>query len=209
MKVIRTAMLTCIMAGLAAVATAQKDAEIDYEYGFKGGLSLSTFHQSGLDTRINPGFVLGGYIRMPVDSQFSVQPELYFSMEGAKVSQNNIEFLLGLDYIQLPLLAIYQLNNRGTWKPAFFAGPQISFLVNNESNVTIDDGQIFTPDDWVAEAKNTVFGVALGAGLEVDLGAQRFTLDIRYSRGLTNTFDDRVPEHIKNGALVMMAGFIF
>jgi hypothetical protein len=89
-------------------------------------------------TRTVPGFHAGGYMSLPVTDFFSVEPGLFYSQKGYSMTgnftSNRLEFLNAratvtnqAHYIDMPLLAKIYLTEGFH----LFAGPQVSYLVNN------------------------------------------------------------------------------
>ena len=56
--------------------------------------------------------------------------------------------------------------------------------------------------------KSTDFGLVFGGGVDFGLGKGYFTIDLRYTLGLT-TISDFEDEDVKNGAFSLMLGYSF
>jgi hypothetical protein len=129
-------------------------SQAQIRFGARGGLNISNVvgkETSGWKSKA--GIFIGGFAEIPVLSKFSVQPELYYSMEGAKWDgEDGAKTSLG--YIKLPVLARYTL-------PAGFygeTGPQIGFLLNATDTY---DGE---KEDIKEYLKKTEFSWVVGAG---------------------------------------------
>jgi hypothetical protein len=113
----------------------------------------------------------------------SVQPEAYYSDQGAKVkiddgSGGTISGTYKLGYINVPVLLKY------TTSSGFFVqtGPQIGFLLSAKASAegqTVDEKQYF---------KSTDFSWAFGAGF---LTSMNIGIDARYNLGLSNVEKDQ------------------
>lgn len=95
---------------------------------------LLDFTQDRITTNNKTGFFAGGYVTIPVSSQFAIEPALYYSQKGyemkGELNIKGAEFLginaraeLASHYIDLPLLL------KGNFSGfQVFAGPQVSYL---------------------------------------------------------------------------------
>lgn len=185
--------LLFVFAAVAIVAVAQ--AQGTPKFGLKAGLNLSSFGGDDADGyKSKIGFNGGGLVNIPVSSTFSIQPEVLFSLEGAKAEDDD-DLKLNLSYINIPVLAQY--NNPS----GFYAelGPQIGFLMAAKT----DPGDVDVKDSF----KSINFSVALGAGFKTKSG---FGVGARYAFGLANIVDyDDVDVKLSNlsiGVFYMFGG---
>jgi len=111
---------------------------------------------------------------------FSVQPELVYSMEGAKEEEDDVEIKINLNYINVPVLLQY--NSSG-----FFAetGPQIGFLTGAKTKVEFDDEE--EEEDIKDELEGINLSWAIGLGYKLPSG---FGFNARYNLGLSNIAKD-------------------
>lgn len=148
-------------------------------YGLKSGLNVSTINGDGTkDFQPKLGFVAGGYYEICIDDYVSVIPEIKYSQQGAKYSDNiDTEGTIKLDYIHLPVMAKYKLTNELT----FEAGPQVGLLLSAKDNFKspIDSGLI----DIKEELNAIDFGANFGLNYDFQNG---WLLGARYSLGLSN-----------------------
>ncbi len=104
--------------------------------------NLISFSNGAITTDSRTGFFGGGYVSVPLSSQFSIEPALYFTQKGYELKGDlNIkgaEFLtagakaqLSTTYFDMPLLA--KANFSGF---QIFAGPQISYLADAKLRTT-------------------------------------------------------------------------
>lgn len=163
------AMAAILFAGTAnAQHSAQKVA-----IGIKGGLNLynvNTENSTKMDEKV--GFNVGLLGHVHLAPQLALQPEIVYSLQGAKVPGSDNKLNLG--YINVPVLVQYMFDNGFRLQ----AGPQIGFLINAKSvtpNVKVD----------VKDGYNTV-DVGLGAGIGYVHPASGFGVDLRYNLGLTD-----------------------
>lgn len=182
--------------------------KIPSQLGLKGGLSFSHFRSLPQKGSSVTGFEAGIYKDYRFSSLFSVQPELMYVQEGGTVRQNNTSIGLHIEYIEVPLLAqihppIHFLN------PRFFGGLAPAIKLVSYSDVKISDEGVFSPDQWDNHANDLVLGLVIGAGNDFKLSNRTLTIEIRYTHGITQTFDSQVPGSVKNSTLSLMAGFTF
>jgi Outer membrane protein beta-barrel domain len=151
-------------------------ANAQVKFGAKGGMNLATLGgdgTNGADLSSLVSFHIGGLVSIPVATNFSIQPEVYYSGEGTKVggtSGGNYLF----NYLNVPVLAKYKIVKGLSVE----AGPQLGFILSakikdNSGNET----------DVKSELKSTDFSVALGANYIFD---NNLGIDVRYNIGLTD-----------------------
>ena len=103
---------------------------------------LLDFTNGGITTSNHTGFFGGGYVNIPLTSQFSVEPALYYTQKGyelrGELNVKGLDFLgananakLTSNYIDLPVLLKGNFNGFQV-----FAGPQISYLAKSDLRTT-------------------------------------------------------------------------
>jgi hypothetical protein len=154
-----------IMVLAAGSATAQHT-----NIGVKGGLNsfnIQTDNNSGFDSKVGLHLGLLGHIHL--NRQYAFQPELVYSIQGAKSGNADIK----LDYINVPLLLQYMFDNGFRIQ----GGPQLGFLVDakaeNGSSVDIKD-----------DFKSIDLGLSIGASYVHPTTG--FGVDARYNMGLSD-----------------------
>ena len=139
--------------------------------GVKGGLNAFNIHTdnaSNNDTKIGLHAGLLGHIHLK--NQLALQPEIYYSMQGAKNGNTDIN----LGYINVPVLFQYMYNNGFRLQ----GGPQLGFLINakaDNNGSTNDIKDVFNSID-----------VGLSAGASYVNPGTSFGVDARYNLGLTD-----------------------
>ena len=160
-------LITTTFIVLMAVGSASAQ---NMNIGVKGGLNSYTVENYNTDFDSKIGFHLGLMSHFHMGDQFGLQPELVYSMQGAK--SGNTELLL--DYINVPVLFQYMFDNGFR----LHVGPQIGFLLNAEvdnNGSTLDLKNDFKPVD-----------VALSFGASYVNPASGFGIDARYNLGITD-----------------------
>jgi len=138
--------------------------------GTKIGLNsytINTDNNSNLNARIGLHAGLIGHIHM--NNQFALQPEIVFSMQGAKKGKNSVN----LDYINIPVIIQYMFDNGFRIQ----AGPQLGFLINAK------EGRDSSPS-----IKNDYKSIdaALSFGASYIHTPSDFGIDLRYNLGLND-----------------------
>lgn len=165
---------------LAAFVTAAMFSNAQIKFGVKAGANFYKFSGddadfAGVSPKLKVGFAGGGMVNIPVNSTFSVQPELLYSMEGTKYEEGGDKLLYKTDYINVPVL--FQYNSSGFYAET---GPQVGFL----ASAKISDGD--NSEDVKDSFKSINFSWAIGLGYKMSSG---FGIGARYNLGLANVID--------------------
>ena len=160
-------------------------------FGIKGGLNVSSLHfgdNTSLDSKI--GFHVGGLAHIHASKTWAIQPEIFYSLEGAKGTlPNNNKLTYNLNYINVPVLLQYFFDNGFRLE----GGPQMGFLLSAKTktgNLTVDNKGF----------ESTAFSIPLGIGY---LTTEGLGFDARYVFGLSNINDN------KNGPTIQSNVFQF
>ncbi len=154
-------------------------------FGVKAGANYANF--TGTDADGFDGLTsyhVGAILELNVLQNFSVQPEVLYSSQGAKSDGFDD---VKLDYVTVPVLAKFYLI---TDKLSLEAGPQFAFLVNDNLDSTF-------------ETKDFDFAAVGGLGLNI---TNNFFAQARYVVGLTDTTKDA---EIKNSIIQLSVGYRF
>jgi hypothetical protein len=176
--------------------------------GFKVGLNLAKYTGSDAkNMKMKVGFVGGGFITYSLTDLFAIQPELLFSMKGSKHDVTGGTAENKLTYIEIPVFFRVQLVGAPTFKPNFYAGPEIAFLLSAKAS-----GPGYSDVDIKSDLKSTDFGIIGGVGADFPMGTGKLTVDIRYDAGLSKVFKtvSGFPEaKINNSAITFLVGYGF
>lgn len=199
-------MLVVVLAMVAG--TSELSAKGVSNYGVKVGMNLATAigddtDIDGADKGFRTGMAFGGFVTYSINDEFAVQPELLYSMKGAtyEAKEGDGEITNKLDYLQIPILAKYQVQNFN-----FFAGPALAFNLTAESEVEVNGNSEDIDWDDVAAME---FGLIFGAGVDFPLTKGAITIDARYDLGLTSADDSDAEADIKNGVISVLLGYSF
>lgn len=160
------------------------------QFGMKGGLNLANL-KSDSDTNIKAGVHAGFFVEIKLDDKFSIQPELLFSMQGAKSEYPfeldgtvyDVEETVKLAYLNVPVMAKFY----ATREFSILAGPQAGFLVGAKDKVKVtyqgeSNTQTVDAKDYV---QSVDFGLNFGIGYDF---SDKVGVEARYNLGLSNIF---------------------
>ncbi len=197
---------TAMVVLLGGTAAAQGPA-----FGVLGGLTSSKVVVSGeqisvtLDSRT--GFAAGVSARMPLGAMLDLEVDGLYAQKGFKISDGGDSAELKLAYIDIPVMLSYQLGS-GNVAPFLLGGGTLS--IKSGCSVAATSGSVSASadcEDITGDSqKSTDLGLTVGGGLRFD----RFSLQARYTFGMTDAFDDGDDTvSSKNRALFFLAGFSF
>jgi hypothetical protein len=150
-------------------------------FGLKAGMNASTLTNSNTDSKI--GFNAGALAHIHTSSKsWAVQPELVYSLEGAKLKGNSA-IKSDLSYLNVPVLVQYLFSNGFRLE----AGPQIGFLMSAKAK---NGGASM---DIKNSLNSTNFSIPVGLGYLTTYG---LGFDARYNFGLSDiTKNDALKVH--------------
>jgi hypothetical protein len=181
----KRASLLVLAMSLFAVSQSQ------IRFGARGGLNISNIVGKATEGwKPKAGIFIGGLVEIPVLSKFSVQPELYYSMEGGKWDDED-GGKTSLGYLKMPVLAKYTIAS------GFYGetGPQIGFLLNATDTWDGDKENI------MEYLKKTEFSWVVGAGYYV---TPQIGVHARYNAGLSSFYESE-----KNSVFQVGVQYIF
>lgn len=193
----------------------------EIKFGAKVGLNISTLTGDVEDAESLIGLHLGGFTEIKLSEKFAFQPELLYSMQGAKNENSESEVIgantytyteenkIKLDYLNVPLLMKYFAT-----KELFIeAGPQIGFLMSakneyKETETYIGVTETFSEERDIKENfKSFDFGFNFGLGYEF---TQNIFASARYNVGLSDINDMEGSDvKIQNGIFQFSVGYKF
>jgi hypothetical protein len=139
----------------------------------------------GSDIQNKVGFNFGFLYNIPVSEHFSVQPEAFYSIQGAQfdnlagVSGDRINY--NFNYLNVPVML--QFTSDGGFYGEF--GPQIGFLMSAKADSKI--GNTSSDVSIKDQLKGTDFSLCLGLGYKSPGG---FGVGGRYNVGMNNINDN-------------------
>lgn len=179
-------MKKCIFAAVAVLIFGFSNAQ-KVKYGFKAGVNIATqkislptttsgiVFSTGSIIGVNAGF----FVDIKVVPRLFFQPELLYSMQGAKLNAKangqSAEATASLNYFNVPLTVKYYLSNELNLQ----VGPQVGFLMaatdKLNSNIT---GLPSSNKDSKSSYNSVDVGVNLGLGYDI---TKNISVSSRYS----------------------------
>lgn len=175
-----------LVAGLAGLARAQS-----VQVGLKAGANLATI--SGDDANSNNKYKVG--LNAGVALQFglapknfiALQPELLYSMKGARTENGAAESTSTLHYLDIPVLL--RINADG---PFFELGPQVGFLLAVKNELKSGSASVSSTSKDLYRTVD--LGAVAGIGYQFSGGP---SIGIRYNLGLAPIYKDILGTKIK------------
>ncbi len=161
-----------IILSFAVVVLGTVAVQAQSSFGIKAGMNIANLRGDDAgDTKSLIGANGGVFANIPVSPNFAVQPEVLYSLEGAKSSSNN-DFKLNLNYINIPVMFQYRDAS------GFYAelGPQLGILTEAKTKL----GNTETDVKSLYKSTNISGAAGLGFNFVPSIG-----VGIRYSLGLT------------------------
>lgn len=200
-------------------------------YGLKAGLNLANWSGDGAkpdegeDKKMKLGFGAGGFVTYSINEMFALQPEVFYTMKGAKYEGDGWTMTLKYDYLEIPVLAKVIMPTEGNIAPHLFVGPSLGINLSAkykwEEDGETDEGDI-KDLMWPGDVKSTDFGLVFGAGVDIGMPHSAITLDGRYTLGLTSISEEYeyvIDEYtgetetcecdIKNSVISFIVGYSF
>lgn len=157
-----------------------------FKFGLKAGANFATLEGNNVEGSTYTSFHFGALLEVKLLENLSLQPELVYSSQGTKIDEAAFDDI-NYNYITVPILAKFYLTKN---KLSFEAGPQFSFLVNENVQEQFE-GETFD------------FAVAGGLGYNI---TEHFLIQARYVAGLTEA--NRNAE-VKNRTIQLSLGYRF
>jgi hypothetical protein len=220
------ARLLLLVSALGVLAVYPSAGAGEVSFGAKTGMVLAYFTQAPQSWEPNmslkPGFALGAFLRYRFSDRFSLQPELLYAQRGVVGNLYDgfipVDVTAKVNYVELPLLAVYTFPLKGSLRPNLYAGPVLAYTLSSELefsasvlSASVDVGSLTHVND---------FGLVIGTGFGLAAGSGTMTFDIRYQLGFTNVIvsgdfeingDPKtiVADDIKNSGFAILLGYLF
>lgn len=168
--------------------------EVKPRFGFKAGVNLANLEiqddasaAAGTNNNNKTSLHAGFFYQIPVTSSFRIQPELIYSIQGAKTNGKvpaAATALAGaeeidLHYVSLPVM--FQYVTPGGFMVE--AGPQFSYL--SSANADASAGEVNLKDGNYVKKIDFALGGGVGYTTRIGLGAHA-----KYMYGFTNIWNN-------------------
>ncbi len=141
-----------------------KEASAQVKFGPIAGLNMADMTGDINSDGMIIGAHVGGFVNLPVTSFLMVEPQLLFSMKGAKGPGDDLR----MNWIEIPVWARYELDNGLN----FNAGPFLGFLISADAGGDVKDN-----------FKSLDFGLGGGIGYQMSGG---LGFHLNYNVGFAN-----------------------
>ncbi|MFT4033815.1 MAG: porin family protein [Siphonobacter sp.] len=175
-------------------------AQDNLSWGPTIGPDFSKFRGSNNPSKA--GLTAGLFLNYSIVDHFGIGAQLLYTQLGEKVEDSNVE--TRLNYLQIPVLATFYLNNRGAaFRPKLFVGPHLGFLLAAR-NQNGDNLNATTKEYNSVDA-----GLTFGAGFNYRLSDRTWlNADVRYGLGLVDVTTSNASEPT-NGSWGINVGVSF
>ncbi len=201
-----------LLTAAASFAQTVTDPAAGGEPRFYGGAHLSfTNANVKAATEYDPRFGIGGggYVGAAVWKKFDVRVEANYVQKGATLNVGRWAIEWQLDYLEVPVLLVYNLMPRTRTAVQFYGGVAYGFGLHQQveegdnlgydleevigENIPLESGTVVIGGEEVPrtalvidDVETTELSYMLGMGLSVPIGAVNLTFDARYTTSLTD-----------------------
>lgn len=161
----------------------------------KVGVNIANITDAvGADPRI--GLAAGAEFEYGLTDNIGLSAGVLYSMQGAKASEESVDYTLKLDYLNVPILANFYVSKGLALKLGVQPGFKLSSKVKGEaSGVTAE-----------LEVEDGVKSVDLSIPVGISYQYQNLVFDARYNWGVTKIIDDA---DSKNSVFQITVGYKF
>ena len=209
-------LIGCVIVLSILIIASPIFAQPKFGKGVKAGLNIANLGGSDVEgTDSRTALVFGVFVDVPLSPIFSIQPEVLYSMQGAKEKETDngttVDITYKLDYIQIPVLVKVNVPVQGSnVKPSVFAGPALG--INTTAKAKGEGGGVSAEvdlKDLGMPVKSTDFSLVFGAGIGFGAGSMTIDFDARYWLGLSSIDDSAANADVKNKVIQFMASLGF
>jgi opacity protein-like surface antigen len=207
MKLRIVSLVALILAFFTASASAQTSG------GLKGGVGFASISAENEEiteffTDSRTGFIVGGFVDVPVSDRFTFVIEGLYSQKGAKSTFSEQGFSVNstakVDYIEIPILANFPFNRTARVHPFVYGGVAPAFKVS--AKMVSEFGTEEDEEDLDDEIESMDLGLVFGGGVRFGL----FAIEARYNLGLMNLNTESDNDgSIKSRQIAILGSFYF
>jgi hypothetical protein len=161
--------------------------------GITAGFNSSTFAgNDATDESRHSGGRVGGLVVIPMSMHFALQPELIYTTKGSEQHPNGDDLFFKMNFIELPILARFQMTPSHGQAPFFYAGPSIGHREACSFSGTALGGTYSCADvETLAGIKFNTWdaGVVVGLGVAFDVRGKTLSVSGRFDHGLKRISD--------------------
>lgn len=170
--------------------------------------SQSLLDQYDYKKKMKIGFQFGVGYEMPLSSNISIMPGLFYSTAGASLDytpDNQYSYSYSFSGVMIPIDVKISFNG-----PFVTVGPYIGYFLSGKAVPAEGESQdLFEADsDGNVYYNRLHFGVSLGAGIDLDLGGMGLMVKAGYQLGLSKLnkpYDSTDTSSMKHNAITILA----
>ena len=181
--------------------------------GIKAGINISdltNLENEYIEMGTKSGLAVGVFYCVDITDEFSIQPEMNYTMKGVRDSGvtdgNDWALNFNIDYLEFPVLVKYRFPSFGKFEPNLFAGPYLGIKLSAKTKVTLNEESV---SEDVEDIRSTDFGVVIGGGLDFELWSGHLILDARYAYGLVDVSTEGMEKKTLHRVFTVMLGYRF
>lgn len=189
-----------------AVGAAQAQSQ-KVQKGVRVGINIATLTGSSVHNASSKlGFNGDFFVTYNFTDYFALQPEIGVAFLGAKGSPMTLGGATSNEYdnnktsyIEIPVLARFNLSSSPDFSPAIVIGPSFGLNISNQYTVPSSANNLYV------NPNARFITVGLVGGLSANI--QHFVLDARYNYGLSSAYN--TPSSARNSAVILTVGYLF
>ena len=173
-------------------------------FGFLAGINLANFGGDdkdfgiGIDPKMKLGLAGGALVQVPLSDNMAFRVEALYSQKGAKYEAGGNTAKVNMDYIEVPLLVMFQIPTTGSVLPFLLGGGYLGYLMS--AKITNGGPDVNVKDD----CNSLDYGIMVGAGALIN---NMIEICARYSMGLGTVVKNPDNIDVKNSVIQILAGF--
>lgn len=201
---------------LLACTTGLSSAQVVINVGAKAGINFADIRtQAASGPGFRQGFAGGGFVTVDLVGPLAFQSEALYMGKGfrGELIGRPENATLSLSYLEIPLLLKIQAPMVGNSRSNVYAGPALSYKLNESFDVPPSAEGVDEPSEDVARSFD--IGGSVGIEFGFELGGGLLLLDIRFTPGLSdiavdgNNSDYALDPDASNQVFTLMTGFVF
>lgn len=184
---------------LVALLTIFSIAAAEHSFGLKTGLNLASYRKTGPGAKFKLGAIWGIFYNIPLNQQYSIQPELLFTMKGQKYEimmndtdeygsshgTHKFKTSSSFSYLEVPILGKMEINRSEKLIVNIYMGPFFGFNLDNSYKVEFNNNE----NEGSEEVNFIEMGFTTGIMLAF---TNNITFDARYTYGLTDVYKNGI-----------------
>jgi hypothetical protein len=186
----RYTLIAVAVAGSLFASGAAHADDARVRIGAVAGISASMVAEDS-DTWDRPavGFMVGASATGRVSPLWHWRVELAYARRGARGDVQGEPLRIDMSYLELPVLAEVRFSRQARVRPRLLAGLAVSRNLSGrfDSDLTVA-GPPLRKLAFDLPMRDWTFSALAGAGLDIDVGQQRITVELRFTQGLQNMY---------------------